>query len=207
MAKYDEREGNSCHIHIVAALTGRATPVLAGDGPDGFSPLMEHFLAGQLAAPARADPASSRRTSTPTSASSPGSFAPDRGRLGPRQPHLRAARRRPRPVAAGREPGAGRRRQPLPGRRRADRRRPRTASSTSCRSSRRSSATPTTSDKPPRAVDAARRRRAVRRQRPWRAAAFGDEVVDHYVNAARVELAAFDAAVTDWERFRGFERL
>jgi glutamine synthetase len=28
-----------------------------------------------------------------------------------------------------------------------------------------------------------------------------------YLNNARVELAAFDAAVTDWERFRGFERL
>jgi glutamine synthetase len=37
--------------------------------------------------------------------------------------------------------------------------------------------------------------------------AFGPEVVAHYVNAADVELKAFDAAVTDWERFRGFERL
>jgi glutamine synthetase len=37
--------------------------------------------------------------------------------------------------------------------------------------------------------------------------AFGDEVVDHYVNAADVELAAFETAVTDWERARGFERL
>jgi glutamine synthetase len=37
--------------------------------------------------------------------------------------------------------------------------------------------------------------------------AFGAEVVEHYLNSARVELAAFDAAVTDWERFRGFERL
>jgi glutamine synthetase len=37
--------------------------------------------------------------------------------------------------------------------------------------------------------------------------AFGDAVVDHYVNAARVEVAAFDAAVTDWERVRGFERM
>ncbi|EWT00749.1 glutamine synthetase [Intrasporangium oryzae NRRL B-24470] len=36
---------------------------------------------------------------------------------------------------------------------------------------------------------------------------FGDEVVDHYVNAAQVEISAFDAAVTDWERRRGFERL
>jgi glutamine synthetase len=38
-------------------------------------------------------------------------------------------------------------------------------------------------------------------------AAFGDEVVDHYTNAADVELIAFESAVTDWERFRGFERL
>jgi glutamine synthetase len=39
------------------------------------------------------------------------------------------------------------------------------------------------------------------------AAAFGDDVVSHYLNNARVELAAFESAVTDWERVRGFERL
>ena len=38
-------------------------------------------------------------------------------------------------------------------------------------------------------------------------AAFGDEVVDHYMNMADVELAAYGAAVTDWELRRGFERL
>jgi glutamine synthetase len=38
-------------------------------------------------------------------------------------------------------------------------------------------------------------------------AAFGDDVVDHYANAAKVELSAFDAAVTDWERVRNFERI
>jgi glutamine synthetase len=37
--------------------------------------------------------------------------------------------------------------------------------------------------------------------------AFGEEVVAHYLNHARVELDAFNAAVTDWERVRGFERL
>ncbi|HXH78299.1 glutamine synthetase family protein [Nocardioides sp.] len=37
--------------------------------------------------------------------------------------------------------------------------------------------------------------------------ALGGEVVDHYTNMADVELAAFDAAVTDWELRRGFERL
>ena len=36
--------------------------------------------------------------------------------------------------------------------------------------------------------------------------AFGDAVVSHYVNNARVEVAEFNAAVTDWERVRGFER-
>ncbi|GAB1693893.1 glutamine synthetase family protein [Krasilnikovia sp. M28-CT-15] len=38
-------------------------------------------------------------------------------------------------------------------------------------------------------------------------AAFGDDVVEHYANMARVELAAYDAAVTDWELRRGFERM
>jgi glutamine synthetase len=37
--------------------------------------------------------------------------------------------------------------------------------------------------------------------------AFGEEVLAHYVNAADVELSAFQSAVTDWERVRGFERL
>jgi glutamine synthetase len=42
---------------------------------------------------------------------------------------------------------------------------------------------------------------------PIARAAFGDDVVEHYVHAADVEIAAFDAAITDWERRRGFERL
>jgi glutamine synthetase len=37
--------------------------------------------------------------------------------------------------------------------------------------------------------------------------AFGEEVVSHYLNAADVELSAFQATVTDWEHRRGFERL
>jgi glutamine synthetase len=35
----------------------------------------------------------------------------------------------------------------------------------------------------------------------------GDEVVEHYTNMADVELRAFDAAVTDWELRRSFERM
>ena len=38
-------------------------------------------------------------------------------------------------------------------------------------------------------------------------AALGDEVVEHYANMADIELAAYNAAVTDWELVRGFERL
>ena len=44
----------------------------------------------------------------------------------------------------------------------------------------------------------------------WRAQMrerFGAEVQDHYTNMARVELDAFGKAVTDWERYRSFERL
>jgi glutamine synthetase len=37
--------------------------------------------------------------------------------------------------------------------------------------------------------------------------AFGQDVVDHYLNRARIELDAHEAAVTDWEKYRGFERL
>jgi glutamine synthetase len=63
-----------------------------------------------------------------------------------------------------------------------------------------------TSDKPkvPRTLLAAREAftsSAVAR------AVLGDEVVDHYTNMADVELASYDAAVTDWELRRGFERM
>jgi glutamine synthetase len=37
--------------------------------------------------------------------------------------------------------------------------------------------------------------------------AFGEDVIDHYLNRARIELDAYEAVVTDWEKYRGFERL
>ena len=37
--------------------------------------------------------------------------------------------------------------------------------------------------------------------------AFGSEVVDHYARMAEIGLAEFDQSVTDWEKFRGFERM
>ncbi|MBC7402164.1 MAG: glutamine synthetase [Microbacteriaceae bacterium] len=36
--------------------------------------------------------------------------------------------------------------------------------------------------------------------------AFGADVVEHYLNNARIEVQAFGSAITDWERVRGFER-
>ena len=36
--------------------------------------------------------------------------------------------------------------------------------------------------------------------------AFGDEVVDHYVNSAQVQIDSFERIVTDWEIQHGFER-
>jgi glutamine synthetase len=37
--------------------------------------------------------------------------------------------------------------------------------------------------------------------------AFGDAVIDYYVHTARLEVEAFNDAVTDWERVRYFERI
>ncbi len=60
MAKYNEREGNSCHIHLsLRDLDGG--PVFAGDGHDqhsdrhGFSPVFEHFSGRPAACVTRAD--------------------------------------------------------------------------------------------------------------------------------------------------------
>jgi len=40
----------------------------------------------------------------------------------------------------------------------------------------------------------------------WVKETFGDEVQAHYANMARVEISAYSKAVTDWELFRNFER-
>ena len=153
-------------------------------------------------------PCSTRRTSTPTSGSSPGSFAPTAVALGPRQPHLRAA------ASSGTAP-ALRLENRLPGGDvnpyLARRRRCSPAGCTASSSELRARAG--VRGQRLRRPTSRTCRRTLREARDLFAgsaiarAAFGDEVVDHYVNAADVELAAFDAAVTDWERIRGFERL
>jgi len=47
MAKFDHREGNSCHIHLSLRGLDDDAPVFAGDR-DGRSKMFEHFIAGIL---------------------------------------------------------------------------------------------------------------------------------------------------------------
>ncbi len=49
MAKFDEREGNSCHIHISLRGDRRRRRCSPATAQHGFSPLFEHFVAGQQA--------------------------------------------------------------------------------------------------------------------------------------------------------------
>ncbi|MCX5522955.1 glutamine synthetase family protein [Streptomyces bobili] len=201
MAKYNEREGNSCHIHLSLADTDGAN-VMAG--PDGMSQVMRYFLAGQLAALRDFSLLYAPHINS-YKRFQPGSFAPTavawghdnrtcslrvvghgrslrfENRLpgGDVNPHLAVAGL----VAAGLhgieqklelpEPCAG------------------------------NAYTADFAHVPTTLREAAE----LWENSPIARAAFGDEVVAHYRNMARVELEAFDAAVTDWELRRSFERM
>ncbi|MDT0345654.1 glutamine synthetase family protein [Streptomyces litchfieldiae] len=205
MAKFDEREGNSCHIHFsLRDQAGR--PVFADPAaPDGMSATMRHFLAGQLAA---------LRELTLLYAPNinsykrfrPGSFAPTAVAWGPDNrtcalrvvghgpASLRLENRLPggdvNPylavagiIAAGLHGVDNELELPEP-----------------CTGNAYAADAPQ--------VPATLRDAAARwAESPLARAAFGTEVVDHYRNMARVEQDAYDTAVTDWERFRSFERM
>jgi glutamine synthetase len=203
MAKPNPREGNSCHIHL-SLRAEDGTPVLAGDGPHGLSELGEQFLAGQLA---------SMRELTLCYAPNvnsykrfvPGSFAPTAVRWGPDNrtcalrlvghgSSLRVENRTPggdvnpylavaAMIAAGLD-GIDRKlplEPPFEGNAYSD----------------------SGSQVPQNLRDALQLWQGSELARE----SFGPEVADHYANYARVELAAYDAAVTDWELRRCFERL
>jgi glutamine synthetase len=203
MAKYDQREGNSCHIHI--SLRGDdGKPALSGDGPHGFSPLMEHFLAGQLAC---------LREFTSLFAPNvnsykrfvPGSFAPTvvAWGLDNRTCALRVVGHGPSLRVENRVPGGDVN--------------PYLAVAALVAAGlhgiEHELALPAQFVGNAYGSDAPRVPSSLRDAAPLLAEssialeAFGADVVEHYCNAARVELAAFDSAVTDWERQRGFERL
>jgi glutamine synthetase len=202
MAKYNEREGNSCHIHLSFRSTdGEA--VLAGDGQYGFSKMMEHFIAGQLA---------TLRELTLFFAPNinsykryvDGSFAPTAVAWGldNRTCALRVVGKGHSLRVENRVPGGDVNQylavaaliagglygienelelEPL------------------FEGNAYGSDAPRVPTTLREAADLFANSAIARH-------AFGADVVEHYLNHAKVELTAYDAAVTDWERVRGFER-
>ena len=202
MAKFNEREGNSCHIHCSLAGRGRARTSSRRD-----QQLFDHFVAGQLACMRELTPLLRARTSTPTSAS-------PRARS-PRPPSPGASDNRTCSLrvvghgegAAGREPAAGRRRQPLPGAGGDDRRRAARDRRRARRSSRPSRATPTSPTSracPTNLYEARDLFAASEVAREAFGAGGGRPLPEPRPGRAR---GVRERAVTDWERFRGFERL
>jgi len=203
MAKFNEREGNSCHVHF-SLRDANDAPVFAGDRPHGFSTEMEHFLAGQLAcqrdfALLFAPNINSYKRYQPES------FAPTAIAWGPdnRTCALRVVGHGSSLRFEHRVPGgdvnpylavAGLIAAGLYG---IEHELALEEPCTTNAYERKGARIPTTLREAAELWSAS----------PIARAAFGDEVVEHYANMARVELATFDAAVTDWERVRGFERL
>jgi glutamine synthetase len=204
MAKYDQREGNSCHLHV--SLRDRENrPVFAGDRPHGFSEVFEHYLAGQLAVLRELTLLYAPNINS-YKRFAEGSFAPTAVAWGldNRTCALRVVGHGPSSLRVeNRVPGGDVN--------------PYLALAASIAAGlygieNELSLEPEftgnayASDKP--RVPATLRDAAELFEKSSLArAALGDEVVEHYANMARVELAAFDGAVTDWERVRGFERL
>ncbi len=201
MAKFDQREGNSCHIHM--SLRGTDGRIVFDEG-DGQTPLFEHFLAGvqdtmcELTMMYAPNINSYKRFQ-------PGSFAPISTAWGydnrtcslrvvGHGAGLRLENRLPggdvNPyLALAAMLGSGLRgiEQELP-----------------LEPAFGGNAYESDHPKVPTTLRAARDLFA---ESEAAREIFGEEVVAHYVNYADVELKAYDAAVTDWERIRGFERL
>ncbi|GAA3217670.1 glutamine synthetase family protein [Nonomuraea helvata] len=203
MAKPNQREGNSCHIHI-SLRSSEGDPVMAGEGPYGLSPLGARFVAGQLAC---------LRELTLMYAPNinsykryvPGSFAPTAVKWGVdnRTCSLRLVGHGLSLRVENRVPGgdvnpylavsaliaAG-----LHG---IDNELP-------LENAYEGNAYDSGAETVPHTL---RDALALFEGSKLARETFGEDVVEHYANNARVELAAFDAAVTDWELFRGFERM
>lgn len=203
MAKFNEREGNSCHIHL-SLRSDDGESVMAGDEAHGFSPLMQHWIAGILAT-LREFTLLYAPTINSYKRYAKGSFAPTGVAWGidNRTCALRVVGHGSSLRVENRVPGgdvnpylaisaiiAGglhgiEHQLPLPD--------PLTGNAYAAGVDH----LPTTLREAAELFDGS----AIAR------AAFGDDMVDHYLNQARIEVEAYDAAVTDWERVRGFERL
>ncbi|MFF0435885.1 glutamine synthetase family protein [Streptomyces sp. NPDC004327] len=203
MAKYNEREGNSCHIHL-SLQDADGVNVMAGDGPDGMSETMRHFLAGQLAA-LRDFSLLYAPNINSYKRFQPGSFAPTAVAWGHdnRTCALRVVGHGRSTRFENRLPGgdvnpylavAGLIAAGLHG---IEQRLELPAACTGNAYSGDYEHVPTT----------LREAAELWENSQIAKAAFGPEVVAHYRNMARVELDAYDAAVTDWELRRSFERM
>ncbi|MFD0734501.1 glutamine synthetase family protein [Planotetraspora mira] len=203
MAKPNQREGNSCHIHIsLRDADGR--PVMAGTEPHGLSKVGEHFIAGQLAALKDltlfyAPNINSYKRYVP------GSFAPTAVKWGidNRTCSLRLVGHGPSLRIENRVPGGDVN--------------PYLAVSALIAAGLRGIEEELPLEEPyagnayaagaETVPSTLRDALSLWEGSDLAEAAFGKDVVEHYANNARVELAAYDAAVTDWELYRGFERL
>ena len=203
MAKYDQREGNSCHIHL-SLRDAEGAPLFAGDKQHGMSEMFEHFLAGMLACTADLTLFLAPNINS-YKRFADGSFAPTAlawGRDnrtcsfrivghgqsirvetripgGDVNPYLSIAAL----VASG-----------LHGVDQSLELEPEFVGNAY------SSAAP----RLPRTMREATDRFAAS---AMAREAFGDAVIDHYANMAEVEMRNFESTVTDWERFRSFERM
>jgi glutamine synthetase len=201
IAKYDAGEGNSGHVHLSLRGTD-GTPVFAGDGPHGMSPLMAHFVAGQLAALRELTLLFAPNVNS-YKRLAPGAFAPTRVAWGPdnrlcpvrvvgRDETLRIEHRVPGAdvnpylaVAAILAAGLHGIERELP------------------------LEAPTTGEPGadrPRLPESLRDAVHLWERSEVAAAAFGADVVGHYATAGRREWEGYSRAVTDWELTRGFER-
>jgi glutamine synthetase len=204
MAKPNDREGNSCHIHLSFRTAG-GEPVMAGDGQHGLSPAGSSIIAGLLAG-LRELTLLFAPTINSYKRYTDGSFAPTAVAWGPdnRTCALRLVGHGPSLRVECRVPGgdvnpylalAGLVAAALNG----------VAESAEL-------PPPVTGNayavlglpRVPASLDEAL---TLWVSSSLAAEAFGTDVVDHYATMARVELAAYRSAVTDWELRRYFERI
>jgi glutamine synthetase len=204
MAKPNEREGNSCHIHLsFRAADGSA--VMSGDGPHGLSPAGEAMIAGLLAG-LRELTVLLAPTINSYKRFAEGSFAPTTVAWGPdnRTCALRLVGHGPSLRVECRVPGgdvnpylalAGLVAAALSG---VDQQLPLPPPLTG------NAYTAEGLPRVPPTLDEALR---LWESSELAASVFGPDVVGHYATMARVELDAYQRVVTDWELRRYFERI
>ncbi len=205
MAKYDQREGNSCHIHLsFRGLDGSIVMASDDDPEHGMSDVGRSFIAGQLAHLRELSLLNAPNINS-YKRFAPGSFAPTAVEWGRdnRTCSLRLVGRGAGLRLENRVPGgdvnpylavAGMVAAGLDGIQKGLELRPAYPGN----------AYGSDGDKVPwRLSDALDLWTASE----WVAETFGEDVQDHYANMARIEIEDFGRHVTDWERYRGFERL